>query len=72
VFSLIRKTLSHPEASKLSFGLIQELASSQTAGSVTSENFGGLVAVLDDFASVAGLTIDGQKRKDKRVPPTAV
>lgn len=62
VFSLIRRTISHPEASKLSFDMIQKLATDYPEGSVTADNFGGLVAVLDDFASAAGAAMEGQSQ----------
>ncbi|KAF8498362.1 Sec7-domain-containing protein [Gautieria morchelliformis] len=70
VFSLIRRTISHPEASKLSFDMIQNLATDALKGSVTADNFAGLVAVLDDFASAAGYAVEGQ-RQDKRAANTS-
>ncbi|KAF8522156.1 hypothetical protein BU17DRAFT_45284 [Hysterangium stoloniferum] len=72
VFSLIRKTIYHPEASKLSFDLISELASDKPEGLITSDNIAGLIAVLDDFASAAGVAVEGQRRKDKRVVTIAL
>jgi brefeldin A-resistance guanine nucleotide exchange factor 1 len=68
----MRKTISHPEASKLSFDLMSELASDKPKGSVTSDNITGLIAVLDDFASAAGVAVEGQRRKDKRVVTIAL
>ncbi|KIJ34647.1 hypothetical protein M422DRAFT_782793 [Sphaerobolus stellatus SS14] len=68
VFSLVRKTMAHPEASKHSFGLVQDLASDKPEDSVTPDSFVGLIAVLDDFALAAGASLEGQKRRDKRIP----
>lgn len=62
IFSLIRRTISHPEASKLSFNLVQKLATDAPERSVTADNFVGLLAVLDDFASAAGAAMEGQKQ----------
>ena len=45
--------------------MVQKLATDAPEGSVTSDNFTGLVAVLDDFASAAGAAMEGQ-RQDKR------
>jgi brefeldin A-resistance guanine nucleotide exchange factor 1 len=61
----MRRTISHPEASKLSFDMVQKLATDSPEDSVTGDNFAGLIAVLDDFATAAGAAVEGQ-RQDKR------
>ncbi|KAF8577240.1 Sec7-domain-containing protein [Ramaria rubella] len=66
IFSLIRRTIPHSGASKLAFDMVQTLATDVPEGSVTSDNFAGLVAVLNDFASAAGAIVEGQRRKNKR------
>lgn len=45
--------------------MIQSLAANNPEGSVTADNFVGLIAVLDDFATAAGTVVEGQGQ-DKR------
>ncbi|GJJ12038.1 hypothetical protein Clacol_006279 [Clathrus columnatus] len=66
VFSLVRKTISHPEASKLSFGLITGLLSSDSKYPVTSDNYPGFLTLLDEFASAPGIVVENKRRKDKK------
>lgn len=61
-FALLRSTIPHPEASRQSFELIQSLVSEGPQQCVTPDNFGGLVAVLDEYASVAGVAIEAQQQ----------
>ncbi|TFK54814.1 Sec7-domain-containing protein [Heliocybe sulcata] len=60
VFALLRKTTSHPEAAKQSFDLVQRLA---TQGA-TADNFFCLVTMLDEFCTVASLSIENQRRPE--------
>ena len=53
VFALIRSTMSNPKAAAVSFELINHVVSDGPDQSVTMDNFGGLIAVLDDFATSA-------------------
>ena len=73
VFALIRSTISHPEAARVSFELITQLASDGPEQYVTVDNFGGLITLLDDFATAASLTVEMQQsqgRRGKPPPPT--
>ncbi|KAF7972108.1 hypothetical protein HWV62_18936 [Athelia sp. TMB] len=74
VFALIRSTISHPEAARVSFELITQLASDGPEQYVTVDNFGGLITLLDDFATAASLTVEMQQsqgRRGKPPPPTS-
>jgi brefeldin A-resistance guanine nucleotide exchange factor 1 len=72
VFALIRSTMSHPEAARLSFDLISNLVRDGPEKLVTVDNFGGLVTLLDDFATAAGLAAENQQQKGRRAPqPTS-
>jgi len=45
--------------------MVQNLAANSPEGSVTEDNFTGLIAVLEDFATAAGTVVEGQ-RQEKR------
>ncbi|KAF9049397.1 Sec7-domain-containing protein [Hymenopellis radicata] len=66
VFVLMRSTISHPEASRLSFDLITNLVSEGPEQHVSPDNLPGLVQLLDDFVSTAGLTIENQQHRGRR------
>ncbi|KAJ3572817.1 hypothetical protein NP233_g2836 [Leucocoprinus birnbaumii] len=71
VFAMIRTTLPHPEAARLSFDLTTSLTSPApgTESSVTLDNFPGLVTILDDFAAVAGFSTERHQQRGRRVEP---
>ncbi|KAI0797843.1 Sec7-domain-containing protein [Abortiporus biennis] len=62
VFALMRSTTSHPEASRQSFDLLQSLIKDGPNQCITADNFTGLVTVLDDYATVAGITTEAQQQ----------
>lgn len=62
----MRKTISHPEASKLSFQLVAELLSDNSQSSVTPDNYSGFLTLLDEFASAPGAAVENEKRKNKK------
>ncbi|KZP23677.1 Sec7-domain-containing protein [Athelia psychrophila] len=66
VFALIRSTISHPEAARVSFELITKLASDGPEQFVTVDNFSGLITLLDDFATSASMTIEMQQNQGRR------
>jgi len=73
VFALIRSTMSHPEAARVSFELITHLSSEGPDQLVTVDNFGGLITLLDDFATSASLSVEmqqGQARQTKPLEPS--
>jgi hypothetical protein len=51
--------------------MIQKLATDAPEGSVTADNFAGLVAVLDDFASAAGYAVERQRQDKRRAADTS-
>lgn len=68
IFALIRSTLAHAEAARMSFELIEALAAEGPDNSVSLDNFLGLLTVLDDFASSAS-TLQEQQNKGRRAEP---
>lgn len=67
VFALIRSTMPHPEAARLSFDLVSSLISDGPDQSITTDNFAGLVTLLDDFATAAGVIVESLRQKGRRV-----
>ncbi|KZT03523.1 Sec7-domain-containing protein [Laetiporus sulphureus 93-53] len=61
-FALIRVTIPHSEASRQSFELITALAADGPEQRVTSDNFQGLVVVLDEYATAASIAVDAQQQ----------
>jgi brefeldin A-resistance guanine nucleotide exchange factor 1 len=69
VFALIRSTMSHPEAARVSFELITHLASEGPDQFVTVDNFGGLITLLDDFATSASFFVEMQQGQARPTKP---
>ncbi|KAJ6618317.1 hypothetical protein B0H10DRAFT_1795581 [Mycena sp. CBHHK59/15] len=69
VFALLRSTISHPEAARPSFELIDTLVSDGSDQTVTIDNFPGLLNILDDFATIASTVSEGQHRQGRRQEP---
>ncbi|CAL1704279.1 unnamed protein product [Somion occarium] len=61
-FALLRSIVPHPEASRQTFDYIQSLIVDGPDQCVTADNLAGLVAVLDEFAIVAGVVTDAQQQ----------
>ncbi|CCM03853.1 uncharacterized protein FIBRA_06002 [Fibroporia radiculosa] len=62
VFALIRSTIPHPEASRQSFELVAALAGDGPEQRVSPDNFPGLIAALDEFATAAGVAVESQQQ----------
>lgn len=62
VFALMRSTIHHPEASRQTFQLVQSLVSDGPEGRILVDNFPGLVAVLDEYATAASLATEAQQQ----------
>ena len=62
----MRGTLSQHEAARLSFEFITSLCRDGPDQIVTADNFGGLIALLDDFATAAGVVIESHQLQGSR------
>ncbi|KAJ7771775.1 hypothetical protein B0H16DRAFT_195217 [Mycena metata] len=71
VFGLLRSTISHPEAARPSFELITSLVSDGPEQTVTLDNYSGLLNLLDDFATSAGIVSEGQHHGRRQAPLTS-
>lgn len=69
VFALIRSTMAHPEAARMSFDLIEALVADGPDNSVSLDNFSGLLTVLDDFATSANMLQEQQQQRGRRNEP---
>ncbi|KIL69583.1 hypothetical protein M378DRAFT_190012 [Amanita muscaria Koide BX008] len=65
-FALIRSTFPHPEAARLSFDLIASLVSEGPKQQIRPDNFSGLVLILDEFATAAGILTETQQFRTPR------
>ena len=68
VLALVRATVSHLEAARTSFDLIHKAIADGPEQCVTIDNIPGLVAVLDDFATAAGIVVEAEQRQPRRRP----
>ncbi|KIK63700.1 hypothetical protein GYMLUDRAFT_221940 [Collybiopsis luxurians FD-317 M1] len=69
VFALLRSTISHPEAARLSFDLLNSLVADGPEQLVSLDNFSALVTLLNDFATIAGTTVEAHQRQGRRQEP---
>ncbi len=58
--------MPHPEAARLSFDLITDLASEGPKHHVTMDNSSGLVLLLDEFATAAGILTETQQYRSRK------
>ena len=72
IIALFRATVSHPEASKVTLSLVQKMAQGGGEGpGLSGDNFAGVVALLDEFATAAGAAAAGrQQRRTSGPTPT--
>jgi golgi-specific brefeldin A-resistance guanine nucleotide exchange factor 1 len=68
VLALIRSSISNIEAARLSFDLIQGLINDGPEQCISADNIVGLVAVLDDFATAAGIMAEVEQQHARRHP----
>ncbi|KAJ9113728.1 hypothetical protein QFC20_001753 [Naganishia adeliensis] len=54
ITALFRATVAHPEASKVTLELVQKTTSGAVGSGLTADNYQGMVAILDEFATAAG------------------
>jgi brefeldin A-resistance guanine nucleotide exchange factor 1 len=68
VLALVRSSISNLEAARASFDLIQRLTVEGSERCISADNIVGLVAVLDDFASAAGIVAEVEQQHARRRP----
>ncbi len=61
ITTIFRATVSHPEASKVTLTLVQQMAQGSLGNGVTVDNYAGIVAILDEFATAAGAAASRQQ-----------
>lgn len=62
--------MTHHEAAKTSFDLVQEILG-RGEDVVTADNLFGFITILDEYASIAGAIVDDARQRDlKRAPPS--
>lgn len=66
VFALIRMTMVQPEASRQSFDLLISLSCEGPEQCVGADNFVGIINLLDEYATAAGVVAERAQR-DSRV-----
>jgi ribosome-binding protein aMBF1 (putative translation factor) len=62
VLALVRSSVSNLEAARVSFDLIQQLTAEGPEQCISVDNVAGLVAVLDDFITAAGIVAEEDQR----------
>ena len=68
VLALVRSSVSNLEAARASFDFIQRLIVDGPERCISADNVAGLVAVLDDFASAAGIVAEAEQQHARRRP----
>ncbi|KAK8865894.1 hypothetical protein IAR55_001042 [Kwoniella newhampshirensis] len=69
VIALFRATVAHPEASKVTLAIVQKMATSSNGSGrpeLTPDNYAGVVALLDEFATAAGAAVAGRQQQHRR------
>lgn len=65
IIALFRATVAHPEASKVTLTIVQKMATGGEPG-LSPDNFAGVVALLDEFATAAGAAAAGRLQLNRR------
>lgn len=65
IIALFRATVAHPEASKVTLAIVQKMATGGEPG-LSADNFAGVVALLDEFATAAGAAAAGRLQPGRR------
>ncbi|KAI0306765.1 hypothetical protein B0F90DRAFT_1808381 [Multifurca ochricompacta] len=68
VLALVRSSVSNLEAARGSFGLIEQLVCEGPEQRISTDNIVGLVAVLDDFSTAAGIVAEVEQQHARRRP----
>ena len=59
--------MSHAEAARLSFDLIEVLTEDGPENAISTDNFTGLLTVLEDFATAASTQQEQLQQRGRRV-----
>lgn len=62
IIALFRATVSHPEASKTTLEIVQKMVEGKGGLVLGKDNYEGVVALLDEFATAAGAAAAGRGR----------
>ena len=65
IIALFRATVSHPEASKVTLSIVQRMAGKDGL-ELSGDNYAGVVALLDEFATAAGAAAAGRAQQHSR------
>jgi brefeldin A-resistance guanine nucleotide exchange factor 1 len=68
VLALVRSSVSNLEAARAAFDFIHQLIAEGPERCISADNVAGLVAVLDDFASAAGIVTEVEQQHARRRP----
>ncbi|KAI0256486.1 Sec7-domain-containing protein [Lactifluus subvellereus] len=68
VLALVRSSISNLEAARVSFDLIQRLTADGPEQCISADNIAGLVAVLDDFVTTAGIMVKVEQQHARHRP----
>jgi len=68
-FAIIRSNIPHSEGARMSFDFITTVTTDGPDQLITGDNFVGLVTVLDDFATVAGISTESKQAQGRRNEP---
>ncbi|EIW72629.1 hypothetical protein TREMEDRAFT_41874 [Tremella mesenterica DSM 1558] len=64
IIALFRATVAHPEASKVTLAIVQKMAAGgDSYPGLSEDNYAGVVALLDEFATAAGAAGVGRGRR---------
>lgn len=69
--ALFRATVAHPEASKVTLDLVQKMATGTVGAGPSVDNYSGIVAILDEFATSAGAAasrLEASRRRNSSAP----
>lgn len=75
IIALFRATVAHPEASKVTLAIVQKMSSGETppgGPGISGDNYSGVVALLDEFATAAGAAVLGRQQKRASQPTLCV
>jgi brefeldin A-resistance guanine nucleotide exchange factor 1 len=73
ITALFRATVAHPEASKVTLSVVQKMATGAVGSGLSQDSYGGVIALLDEFATAAGAAASRQQLGRKGpLPPATV